>query len=742
MKINLKVFLIFCLFSAISFAQNDIPENPKIGLVLSGGGAKGLAHIGVLKVIDSLGLRIDYIGGTSMGAAVGGLYASGYNAKQLDSIFSKIDFDVLLGDKVPRISKTFQERKNSEKYGVSLPINNFKIQLPSSISRGQNLFNLFTRLTMDVSDISNFNQLPIPFYCIATNMETGSSIVLEKGNLAEAILISNTLPTLFQPVELNGMLLMDGGISNNYPIEYLKSKDLDYIIGVSVEEDLFSKDQIKSISNILSQINNFRSSDDLEKKIQLTDFFIEPNVDDFSIISFNKGDEIIQRGSSSLGPFINKLKAIANKQNFKKDSKRNISLDNLKFNKVQIVGNKKYSDSYIFGKLRFRRGETITFENFRSGVNNLLATNNFDSFRYKFTSASPNTYNFKGYIKEASKTSLLKIGLHYDQVLKSSLLLNFTEKQFLLQNDILSLDIILGDNSRFNFDYYIDKGFYWSIGINVKNTTFKYDINPLFFDPSLPSQIDNKIPTKVSDFKASFFVETLIEKDFSFKLGATYKRLDIEASNTSLSNVFQNTKYQIEKSDFFSINTTLKYDTLDDVFFPSSGFLFKTGGELFLSATAYNNFNQFFTLNTNIAKGFKISKNLSLLLGTEAGLRIGDSNVSSLNFGLGGYSYNHINNYVNMFGYDFFALSGKSFIKANFTVDYEFTKRHHLVILMNSLNIGDNIFGDGNWLSIPNHNGYAIGYGLETIFGPIELKYHWSPENNFDGVFVNLGYWF
>ena len=147
MKINFNFFLIFCLFSAISFAQNEIAKDPKIGLVLSGGGAKGLAHIGVLKVIDSLGLRIDYIGGTSMGAAVGGLYASGYNAKQLDSIFSKIDFDVLLGDKVPRISKTFQERKNSEKYGVSLPINNFKIQLPSSISRGQNLFNLFTRLT-------------------------------------------------------------------------------------------------------------------------------------------------------------------------------------------------------------------------------------------------------------------------------------------------------------------------------------------------------------------------------------------------------------------------------------------------------------------------------------------------------------------------------------------------------------------------------------------------------------------
>ena len=107
-----------------------------------------------------------------------------------------------------------------------MPIENFKIQLPSSISRGQNLFNLFTRLTLDVSSISDFNNLPIPFYCMATDMETGSPVILDKGNLAEAILISNTLPSLFQPVRYNGRLLMDGGISNNYPIEYLLAKDL------------------------------------------------------------------------------------------------------------------------------------------------------------------------------------------------------------------------------------------------------------------------------------------------------------------------------------------------------------------------------------------------------------------------------------------------------------------------------------------------------------------------------------
>ena len=742
MKLNLKFYIVIYLFALLGHAQDPMPDNPKIGLVLSGGGAKGLAHIGVLKVIDSLGVRVDYIGGTSMGSAVGGLYAAGYTGKQLDSIFRVIDFDVLLGDKVPRPSKTFQERKNSEKYGISLPVKNFKIQLPSSISRGQNLFNLFTKLTLDVSAISDFSQLPIPFYCMATDIETGASVVMDRGNLAEAISISSTLPTLFQPLEHDGALLMDGGIANNYPIEYLKTKNLDFIIGVSVEEDLLTKEEINSISDILAQISNFKSAEGLEDKIQLTDLFIEPDVEDFSIISFNKGAKIIKSGEVSVTPFLSQLKRIARTQNYTKVPKKNIGLDALKFNTVQIDGNEKYTDSYVFGKLRFRRDETVSFKDFSSGVNNLLATNNFEAFRYRFSPLPNGSYNFTGYIKETTNTTLLKLGLHYDKVLKSSLLLNLTKKQFLMKNDVLSLDFILGDNSRFNFDYYIDKGFYWSIGLNFKYTDFKYDINPLFFDATLPMEIDNALPTTISDLTASFFVETLIKKDLSFKLGARFKRLSIEASSPSLVNVFQASEYQIENSDFFSLNTSLRYDTLDNIFFPIKGLLFETDGNLFLTASSAEDFTQFLNVKTNIAKAFLIAKELSMMVGIEGGFRLGNDNISALNFGLGGYARNHINNYGNMFGYDFFSLSGNSFVKAYFNMDYEFYKRHHLNFSGNFSNIGDNIFVTKNWLELPYFSGYALGYGLETIFGPIELKYNWSPENNFEGVFINLGYWF
>lgn len=742
MKFNPKFILSICLFSLFGFAQETLPENPKIGLVLSGGGAKGLAHIGVLKVIDSLGVRIDYIGGTSMGAVVGGLYATGYSGKQLDSIFREVDFDVLLGDKVPRPSKTFQERKNAEKYAVSLPLYDFKLQLPSSISRGQNVFNLLTKLTKDEWGINDFTKLPIPFYCIATNMETGEAVVLDKGNLAEAMSISSILPTLFQPIERDGVLLMDGGIANNYPVEILKTKNLDYIIGVNVQEDLLTKDEIKSVSEILTQINSFRSTEAMKAKRGMTNLFIEPNVEGYNIISFNKGSEIIEKGKKAVTPFINVLQRLKTSQNYTKKNKKVIDIDTLKINKIDILGNEKYTDSYVLGKLRFRRGETLSFEDFNNGVNNLLATNNFDSFRYKFLLSDNKEYNFVGTVRETAKTSFLKLGVHYDQVLKSSVLLNFTKKQLLLKNDVLSLDFILGDNSRFNFDYYIDKGFYWSIGLNAKYTRFRYDINPLFFDASLPEILSSRIPTILSDFTASFFVETLIRKDFSLKIGATFKRLNMYASSPALVTTFQDVKYQIEESDFLSTNATVKYDTLDDVFFPSSGFLFEGSGDLYLTASKYDKFSQFLILKTNIAKAFSINNKISLLAGTEGGFLIGDDKISALNFGLGGYSHNHLNNNGSFFGYDFFSLSGNSFVKAYFSADYEFYKRHHINISGNFANIGNDIFLEKEWLTLPDYMGFAFGYGLETIFGPIELKFHWSPENDYSGAFVNLGYWF
>ena len=736
------LILFLLLLSHWSFSQEPERKNPRVGLVLSGGGAKGLAHIGVLKTLDSLGVRIDYVAGTSMGAVMGGLYATGYTGKQIDSIISATDFDLLITDDVPRKSRTFYERKNAEKYALTLPFNNFKIQLPSSISRGQNVFNLLSKLTLDVSGVEDFSKLPIPFYCIATDMLTGKEVVLDRGNLAQAISASSALPTLYQPVRLDNKLLMDGGIVNNYPILGLESKDLDIIIGVDVQDDLLTINKLESVSNILIQISNFRVAKEMVGKSKLTDIYIKPEVSEYSLVSFKEGAEIIRKGQTAITSQLEELKIIAKAQNFTKRKAKIPEIQKIKINDISIFGLNKYTASYVRGKLRFRTGETISFDNFSKGVNNLVATNNFDSFLYKF-SPDGEGYVFSAKVTEAKSTTFIKFGAHYDQLYKSAALLNLTKKQLLLKNDVLSLDFILGDNSRYNFDYYIDKGFYWSVGINSKYIGFTNFTNPRsLISESVDPDID-KIQMNFSEFTHQFFVETLIKKDLALKIGIELKDLKITTNDNVFLTVFDTPEYKFEDGEYYSLFGSIKIDTIDNELFPTSGFLFEGSSKFYFGSSALrDDFNELSIFKSKISKAFTIVDKLSINITTEGGFKVGNSNTKALHFGLGGYGSDYFNNYSTFYGYDYFSLNGNSYVKVDSTLDYEFLNNHHINFSANFANIGDDIFLSSDWFESPSYEGYSIGYGLETIIGPIELKYNWSEGSNESGFYVNVGYWF
>ena len=294
--------------------QKKDSTDVKIGLVLSGGGAKGLAHIGALKIIDSLGIRLDYISGSSMGSIVGGLYASGYSAKQLDSIFQTVNFNDLIQDKIPRTSKTFYEKEYSEKYALTLPIIDSKVSLPKSISNGQNFYNFYSEITEHVRDISDFSKLPVPFFCTGTDIETGEGIVFDKGNLADVVAASSALPTVYSPVKYKNKLVTDGGVTDNYPIEEIKKRGAEIVIGVDVQDTLLNKKQLKTVTDIMLQISNFRTINDMKSKALLTDVYIKPDIKRFSVIGFDDGNEIIKEGEKSTRKKIDALKKITSNQ--------------------------------------------------------------------------------------------------------------------------------------------------------------------------------------------------------------------------------------------------------------------------------------------------------------------------------------------------------------------------------------------------------------------------------------------
>lgn len=753
-QIILGLFLISGIVSQARSQETDNKENLKVGLVLSGGGAKGMAHIGALKVIEEAGVEIDYIGGTSMGAIVGALYAAGYSANELDSIFTNTNFTNLIQDNLPRSAKTFYEKEDSERYALTLPFNKFKISFPSGISGGQNIYNELVKLLYPVKDITDFNELPIPFFCMATDIETGEEVLLNKGYLPEAILASGTFPSLFEPTEINGKILIDGGVLNNYPVQEVKELGADFIIGVDVQHSLRNRESLLSASEILLQINNYRTVGAMKEKAAQTDIYIQPDIDNFTVIDFNLTKNIIESGREAATLKLEELKKVSARQQIHRPRLKPIQpQEYITINRLVLTGSSNYTRGYVKGKLRLNLAEKITFEKLQQGISNLAATGNFQTIRYELVS---NGFGVDLILKlqENPTKTFIRIGAHYDDLYKSGALLNLTKKKVLVNDDVASLDFILGDNLRYNFEYYVDKGFYWSFGVNSRFNDFSEDINfnviRSNFDVSDLPNINN-INLDVSDVTNQVYLQTVLQEEFSFALGVEHKFLkystrtlnpNMDAMGMAIDPPVD-ARVFFEKSSYFSTYGNLILDTYDDKYFPTKGLFFNGDFHLYLFSSDFNNnFKEFSIAKASMGIAFPIISNLSINIETEGGFKLGTSGVSSLDFVLGGFGTNLINNFIPFLGYDFVSLPGNSFVKAYGRLDYEFIPKSHLLFSANFANAEDDLFRTGEWFTAPNFSGYAFGYGWESFFGPVQIVYSWSPELSNNNFFVSVGYWF
>lgn len=749
--IKMKLNILLLLFPVFVWSQNlDLNrldslkksgKDIKVGLVLSGGGAKGLAHIGVLKVIEEAGIKIDYIGGTSMGAIVGGLYASGYTTHQLDSIFKETEFSALIQDNLPRKSKSFNERNDSERYVLKLPFDDFKINFPSGLSRGQNIYNLYAQLLSHVKQ-DDFSQLPIPFLCVATNVETGEQVVMEQGDLATSLSASGAIPTLFSPVYIDGAMLTDGGVLNNFPVEEIRAKGMDIIIGVDVQDDLRKRENLKSGFEILAQVNNFRTIRAAEEKSLKTDIYIKPDIKKFTVLSFDEGEKIIENGEIAATEKFESLKNVADAQN-RKTYRPSVNVkDSISIGNIDIVGNETFPRNYIRGKLKIESFEETSFKELNAGLNNLSATGSFEKINYSLTD-NDGYKDLTLQIYESDQNTQLKFGVHYDQLYKTSFLANLTQKSLFFTNDVASLDLIIGDNLRYNFSYYIDKGRYWSIGVSSRFNQFEDDVNFEFIQQNIGSQNPlnlNQVRLKNDDFTNQIFAETFLTKDFKFGLGAEYKFLDATTETFIEDPVMNETETIIEKNNLFSTYGYVKVDTMDDKFYPRSGHFFS--GQLNIYFPLFDDYSEFAIAKGEAAYAHPISNRLSAFISSELGFRTGNEDLAGLNFFLGGFGNQTINNFSHFLGYDFFTLSANSYIKGVLQLDYNFYKKNHLIFTANYANVEDDLLSNGNWLSTPDFSGYGVGIGSQTILGPVDLKYSYSPETNDSIWFISIGYWF
>lgn len=287
------------------------PRRLKVGLALSGGGARGLAHIGVLKIIEELGIPVDMVAGTSMGSIVGGLYSAGYTPAQIEEIVAKVDWKESFSSQPERRLLRFDQKDENRKYLFEVGLGDGTVHLPAGLISGYKLTALLTRLCLPVAHVDDFDHLPIPFRAVATDLTNGEAVVLARGNLAQAMRASMSIPSVFPAYELEGRLLVDGGVVQNLPVRTVRDMGADIVIAVNVSTPLKDRDHLRDFVDIMDQTLSLHMIRATLEDARLADLVIAPDLTKISNADFTKGQEISDIGLAAARQATPRLLALA-----------------------------------------------------------------------------------------------------------------------------------------------------------------------------------------------------------------------------------------------------------------------------------------------------------------------------------------------------------------------------------------------------------------------------------------------
>ena len=400
------ILLMFVSYTVSAADTTAVVSRPKVGLVLSGGGAKGAAHIGVIKYLEEAGIPIDYVAGTSMGSIVGGMYAIGYSSDDILELISNVDWDRLISNNVDRkkISFTRKQEKSTHLLTIPFSLRNdqnelqaraFRNSLPSGIVSGDNLINLFNSVSVGYSDHISFDEFPTPFLCVATNMINGEADALTAGEFTKAIRASMAIPILFDPVEIGNTPYVDGGLVSNFPVEQCRAMGADYIIGVSMSPGL--EEDHKNLSSILSQIKQLKEiitdkeSNEYHKQC---DIFIRPDLKGVGMLSFDAESvaRVTQSGYEAASNYEEQFKELKrmvlqgaeDTSNHRAEKKRavNIVKDKVVISKIEMNGVGKETERWMRRVSTVKVGERVNKEDIDETVSIYYGTGNYDSITY------------------------------------------------------------------------------------------------------------------------------------------------------------------------------------------------------------------------------------------------------------------------------------------------------------------------------------------------------------------------
>ncbi|HKN47596.1 MAG TPA: patatin-like phospholipase family protein, partial [Candidatus Polarisedimenticolia bacterium] len=281
--------------------EQDTPARPRIGLALSGGGGRGFAHIGVLKALDDLHVPVDCIAGTSMGAIIGGLHAVGYSPEQVEDAMERVDWGDLFNDKPPRPDLSYRRKQDdsSDFIDFEMGLRGGRLVLPRGLVAGQKIGFLLQSMTLRAAGIDDFDRLPIPFRAVATDLGEGQMVVLSRGNLADALRASMSLPGTLAPIEIDGRLLADGGLVRNLPVDVARSMGADVVIAVDVTTPLDPAETLKSVADVARQVSGMLTQENVRDQAAGADILIRPNLTSVSSMNFSGSASVAQLGEAA-----------------------------------------------------------------------------------------------------------------------------------------------------------------------------------------------------------------------------------------------------------------------------------------------------------------------------------------------------------------------------------------------------------------------------------------------------------
>ena len=701
-------------------------ERPKIAVVLSGGGAKGFSHIGVLEVLEKEGIPVDIIVGTSMGSIIGGLYSIGYNTQQLTQMCLTENWSHLLSDYVSRKQLDQYAQQEKQRYTLSIPVDK-KSGIPTGIIEGQNIINLFCGLSANVPYNADFNNFPIQFACIGTDLRTGKEVVVNSGFLPTAIFGSMAIPGVFAPIQYKDYLFVDGGVMNNFPTDVAKQMGADIIIGVNLNADSHKTNDILSLKDITNQLTTMLISRKDSANKQLCNILIEPNINGYNASSFSNAaaDTLIRRGRESALAVINQLRDLKTKYNLQP---RIVSDSLIKENiwnitDITFSGNYSLPENLLLDVVNLETPGKYNYSDIKKSIHSLYGMGVFNRVYFNITdNPSGKTLNIT---IDEGKTNNINVGMRLNTRSAVSIVLNGTRKDYSKTIGLLSLTADISTNPRVNFLAEINKKKMPKIAFMLEGSYSDLNVH-LTKDYTYPASIYyNAIKLYTYQRILRYSILGLGVRQEYF-IGKLYDVISDQNSNLSTREKFISNYYAY-----------YNFDNLNDFYYPTEGSQIYSEA-LLAHDLNYKNINPIVLLKAkNVAK---LNSRTALLTSINARSVLRKETPSFLGNFLAAQEYEtSYYHWLPFYGLpSIWATSQNAFI-GSLGLRYNVYKRHYITLAGNYLLHNDEIDQFDKYKGIW---GVGFTYSYKTAIGPIEFTLGYSDAYRKVVPTANIGFWF